>query len=589
MSEIVLILARNFKKETKKFIMKNLKINSLRSIFVLVALVAFNSCSVIEDLEYVVVENPLQMHGGEVTLKINGKFIEKGLNSKAVAEVTPIYFCNDGNEIPFQTEIFQGAKAAGNGKVVPKEGMSFSYSSTIPFQKCMSQGEVKVRVVVKKGTEVAAEILTDKIADGTIDSPLLLDLDDHVILAKDEFVRVNTFTKSATLNFAKGKKNISSREMRDNDVKELLDFVKSSLEEGSRIEVKSIAIESYASPEGEVDLNTNLAEDRAKSAQSFLIGKAKRMKFDAAKEDAFYTLSPKGEDWAGFKTEVNKTTHEDKELILRVLEMTSDLTKREQEIRNMAKTYKFLEKEVLPQLRRAQVVVTYDQVGYSDDELKTLAMSNPDTLNVEEILKSATLEENINDKLRVYKESQRIFENDWRTSNNVGFTLYMMGDVAGATEAFDKAASIGDNAVVSNNVGAVTHRNEGKSTDRVNELLSASNTPEAKYNMGLIQIEEGKYEEAITSMGETKSFNVALAQLLAGHNDDASQTLDANQDNPAINYYLKAIIGARTNNSEMVMDNLKSAFEKDASLKDKAKIDREFIKFFENADFLAIF
>jgi tetratricopeptide (TPR) repeat protein len=589
MSKIVLILARNFKKETKKFIMKNLKINSLRSIFVLVAIVAFNSCSVIEDLEYVVVENPLQMHGGEVTLKINGKFIEKGLNSKAVAEVTPIYFCKDGNEIPFQTEIFQGAKAAGNGKVVPKEGMSFSYSSTIPFQKCMSQGEVKVRVVVKKGTEVAAEILTEKIADGTIDTPLLLDLDDHVILANDEFVRVNTFTKSATLNFSKGKKNITNKEIRDEDVTELLAFVKSSLEEGSRIEVKSVGIESYASPEGEVDLNTDLAEDRAKSAQSFFKGKAKRMKIDAAKEDGFYTLSPKGEDWAGFKTEVNKTTHEDKELILRVLEMTADLTKREQEIRNMAKTYKFLEKEVLPQLRRAQIIVNYDQVGYSDDELKALAMSNPDTLNVEEILKAATLEENINDKLRVYKEAQRIFTNDWRTSNNVGYTLYMMGDVAGATEAFDKAASIGDNELVSNNVGAVTHRNEGKSTDRINELLSASNTTESKYNMGLIQIEEGKYEEAITSMGETKSFNVALAQLLAGHNDDASQTLDANQDNPALNYYLKAIIGARTNNSEMVMDNLKSAFEKDASLKNKAKSDREFIKFLENADFLAIF
>jgi tetratricopeptide (TPR) repeat protein len=569
--------------------MKNMKINTLRSIFVLVALVAFNSCSVIQDLEYVVVENPLQMHGSEVTLQINGKFIEKGLNAKAVAEVTPIYFCNDGNEIPFQTEIFQGAKAAGNGKVVPKEGMSFSYSSTIPFQKCMSQGEVKVRIVVKKGTEVAEEILTDKIADGTVDTPLLLDLDDHVISANDEFVRVNTFTKAATLNFAKGKHSISRKEMRDEDVTELLDFVKASLEEGSRIQVKSIAIESYASPEGEVDLNNNLAEDRAKSAKLFLVGKAKRMKFGAAKEDGFYTMSPKGEDWAGFKTEVNKTSHEDKELILRVLEMTADLTKREQEIRNMAKTYKFLEKEVLPQLRRAQVVVTYDQVGYSDDELKSLAMSNPDTLNVEEILKAASLEENINDKLRVYKESQRIFANDWRTSNNVGYILYMMGDVAGATEAFDKAASIGDNATVSNNVGAVTHRNEGKATDRVNELLSASNTAEAKYNMGLIQVEEGKYEEAITSMGETKSFNVALAQLLAGHNDDASQTLDANEDNPAVNHYLKAIIGARTNNSEMVMDNLKSAFDKDASLKDKAKTDREFIKFFENADFLAIF
>ena len=79
----------------------------------------------IEELEYDVVQNPLQMHGGDVTLQINGKFVEKGINAKAVAEVTPILFCADGNEITFQTEIFQGPKAAGNVKVVPKEGMFF--------------------------------------------------------------------------------------------------------------------------------------------------------------------------------------------------------------------------------------------------------------------------------------------------------------------------------------------------------------------------------------------------------------------------------------------------------------------------------
>ena len=164
-----------------------------------------------------------------------------------------------------------------------------------------------------------------------------------------------------------------------------------------------------------------------------------------------------------------------------------------------------------------------------------------------------------------------------------------MGDVAGATEAFDKAASIGDNAVVSNNVGAVTHRNEGKSTDRVNELLSASNTPEAKYNMGLIKIEEGKYEESITSMGDTKSYNYALPNILAEHYDAASDAIDDLDLKDAKSYYLKAIIGARTSNTEMVMENLKMSFEKDASLKDMAKKDREFIKFFENSDFLAMF
>jgi hypothetical protein len=166
--------------------MKTMNINKLSAILGVLLLMFFASCSIIEDIEYEVVQNPLQMHGGDVTLQINGKFIEKGLNAKVVAEVTPILFCADGNEIPFQTEIFQGAKAAGNGKVVPAEGMAFNYSSTIPFQKCMSEGEVKVRVVVKKGEEEAIDpILTDKIADATTTTPLLLELDDHVISSKE--------------------------------------------------------------------------------------------------------------------------------------------------------------------------------------------------------------------------------------------------------------------------------------------------------------------------------------------------------------------------------------------------------------------
>ena len=90
-------------------------------------------------------------------------------------------------------------------------------------------------------------------------------------------------------------------------------------------------------------------------------------------------------------------------------------------------------------------------------------------------------------------------------------------------------------------------------------------------------------------MGDSKSYNYALANVLAEHYDAASDALDAINCDCAKSYYLKAIIGARTANTEMVMENLKSAFEKDASLKDAAKKDREFIKYFENSDFLAMF
>tara|TARA_Y200000002_G_scaffold380289_1_gene391444 strand:+ start:1045 stop:2679 length:1635 start_codon:yes stop_codon:yes gene_type:complete len=543
----------------------------------------------IKELEYEVTQNPLHMKGGDVTLQINGKFIEKGLNAKAVAEITPIFFCKDGNEIPFKTEIYQGPKAAGNGKVVPSTGMSFSYASTIPYQKSMDEGEVKVQVIVKMGSKTE-NIMSPKIADGTIITSKLVVLDDQVINTTEcNFKRINSFTKSAIINFNKGKHNISSRELRDSDVKEILGFISNSKEEGSRIEVKSIQISSFASPEGEIDLNDNLAKDRGNSTMKSLISKSRRMKFDAGKEASFYNVVPKGEDWEGFKTEVSKTDNEDKDLILRVLQMTPDLNKREKEIRNMAKSYAFLEKKVLPQLRRSVITVNYDEVGYSDEELNNLVATNPDTLSLEEILQATLNEQDMNIQLKNYNNAARLFPNDWRIKNNTGYIMYMMGDNDGASKSFEDAMAITDNKIVSNNVAAVKHVSNGKSSDEVKSLFESSNTSQSKYNIGLIQIEEGKYEEAITSMGDTKSYNYALANILAEHYDVASDAIDELDLNDAKSYYLKAIIGARTFNTEMVMENLKKSFEKDASLKDVAKKDREFIKYFENSDFLAMF
>jgi len=528
------------------------------------------------------------MHADDVTLQINGKFVEKGLNAKTVAEVTPLFVCNDGTEIAFATEIFQGPKAAGNGKVVPKEGTSFSYESTIPYQKCMEEGVVKVRIITKKGSKEEELPLTEKIADGTVITPYLIQLDDKVIMANDAFQRITSHETGAVINFNKGKFNVKSSELKDQDIVDLMDFVLDATTNPRR-EMKSISVQSHASPEGEIDKNENLAKDRAESAKSAVVKKMKKMKFEAGQQDAFYSLDPKGEDWSGFKAEVEKTTHEDKELILRVLQMTADLNKREQEIRNMAKTYTFLEKEVLPQLRRSQLTLSYDKVGYSDEELKELSKTNPDTLNVEELLFTASLYNDLSEQLRVYNDAFRLFPTDWRTSNNVGYVQYLQGDLEAAGASFEKAGEASDNATVKNNIGAVSHM-KGDNERAMELFTAAGSSDETNYNMGLLNIQQGLYDDAVTNMGKYNSFNSGLANLLSGDADGASQAIDQSESSDeAMSYYLKAIIGARTNNSEMMLDNLKIAFEKDADLKEKAKRDREFILFFENADFLAIF
>lgn len=546
-----------------------------------------NSCSLVKDLEYQVEENPLEMHGDEVELKINGKFIEKGLHKKALVEVTPTFVCKDGTEIPFDMRAFQGEKAVGNGEVIPKEGKSFTYTSKVPYQACMEEGEVVVKVLPKKGTKEKDLITTDAIADGTIITPYLIQLDDQVIACDDNFKRITTHTTTAVINYDKGKFNVKSSELKQQDIKDFEMFIVESTPDNRR-EIKKITIQSHASPEGEVDINQTLAADRAGSAEAYLMNYMKKTENTKGQAASFYAKDPRGEDWEGFKTEVQKTSHEDKDLILRVLEMTSDLNKREEDIRNMAKTYKFLEKEVLPQLRRSQMELTYDKIGYSDEELKQISKSNPDTLNVEELLYAATLFNDLSDKLTVYNAAERLFGNDYRTVNNVGYILYLQNDLAGAASKFEKANGIQQNPISTNNMGAIAHMSGDR--EKARSLFDqAGSASEVNYNKGLIAVQDGNYADAISNMGGNKTFNMALAQVLNGDNETAGSTIDQSADaDAALSFYLKAIIGARTNDIGVLTSNLKKAVEKDASLKAKAAKDAEFIDHRENAEFQSI-
>ncbi len=542
------------------------------------------SCTLVKDLDYKVLEDPLEMHGDEVKLKMTATFVEKGLNKKAIVEVTPIFICKDGTEIPFDTRTFQGEKAAGNGEVITKAGKTITYESTRAYQACMEEGEVVIKILPKKGTKEKDVIMTDKIADGTIITPYLIQLDDQVIACEDNFKRITPESTEATINYDKAKFNVKASELKQDDIKAYEAFIIDA-QTNVRRELKGVNIMSYASPEGEIDKNATLAEDRAKSANEYLNNFYKKSKLEMPA--GFVTQTPKGEDWDGFKKEVEKTTHEDKELILRVLEMTSDLNKREQDIRNMAKTYTFLEKNVLPQLRRSQMTLNYDKVGYSDDELKQLSKTNPDTLNVEELLFTATLVDDLNEQLRIYKEAERLFANDHRVINNVGYILYLQNDVDGAKAKFEKAYGIQEDAKVANNLGAVAHM-QGDRAKAAELFTKAGGAPETQYNLGLIAIQEGKYGEALEKMGSNKTFNVALGKVLNGEKDAAGGIIDASTEaDAAYSFYLKAIIAARSDNASDLVSNLTKAIQKDAAFKSKAAKDAEFIKFRDNAEFKA--
>jgi len=357
-------------------------------------------------------------------------------------------------------------------------------------------------------------------------------------------------------------------------------FIKASLKNPS-IQIKGMSIDAWASPEGELSKNENLASDRAKSAMAWAKGELLRNKVDAAKVETFFALNPRGEDWEGFKRAMQaSTTVPDKELVLRVLEMYPDLTKREEEIRNMAATYKEISEHILPQLRRSEMRLNFDRVGKTDEQLTAMSKSMPDSLNVEELLFSATLTTDLNEQLRIYREASRIYPADYRGPNNAGYVLYQQNKLADAEAEFQKANSIQDNPISTNNLG-VCARLKGdrkKAMEHYNKATAAG--PEVKYNMGLINIQNGDYGSASSNMGSTNSVNAALAKVLGGDASGAQRILEGASDkDTATGHYLMAIIGARQNNGDMVRNNLALAVQKDASLREKAMKDLEFRNF----------
>ncbi|MFN2428607.1 MAG: tetratricopeptide repeat protein [Cryomorphaceae bacterium] len=524
-----------------------------------------------ETVEYNLDPNPLIVRGDSVAVNINGKFPGKYFSKKAMVEITPT-LTYSGGSTPYEMVSFQGEDAAGNATVIPFEnGKSFTYSDKVAYQPSMKNSELMLNILGKQGNKEKA-FEPYKLADGVITTPFMLMSDDKPIIAKDQFQRVTSHDAYAVINYLVNRSNVRSSELRDDDIKAIDSFLK---EYGTHedYDFKGAEIVAYASPEGELSLNEDLAKDRAESASKAVssLMKKHKMEFDA---DAFFNLMPKGEDWEGFKEKMQASDIDDKELILRILEMYSDNSKREEEIRNLAATYTELKEKILPELRRSQITVNYDIVGRSDEEIISIARSaNADTLSLEEMLYAATLTEDMNEQNAIYEKASQVYPDDYRAFNNMGVISLQKNNLSAAQEMFENPISTNNLAIIERLNG-----NRAEAMSMLNDAAGAGD--EVNYNMGIIDIQNGDYDSAIQNMKGYNTFNKALAQVLNGSNEAALSTLDsAPEKDTAEGNYLKAIIGARMNDSGMVENSIKAAISMDASLKEKAMDDLEFRNF----------
>ena len=548
-----------------------------------IAMAMLTSCGTVPQPEQITVNpSPLAVVGNKVNADITGTFPVKKFAKKGILTVTPVLKF-DGKEIEGETVTYVGEKVKENGTVVNyKAGGQYTQSCSFDYDPAMAKSELYLRFTAKNGKK-EVEIPEIKIADGLVVTAKLATAEDNEsVVTTDKFQRIIQDTLEADIKFLIQQAELRSSETGSKQVKDLQAAIKDANNDEKKA-INNIEVSGYASPDGGMDLNTKLADNRQANAQKFL---QKQMKKD--KVDAEIEANTTAEDWEGFQKAMENSNIQDKQVVLNVLKMYSDPEERETQIKNLSNVYKTIADDILPQLRRSRLILTRDLIGRSDEEILAELKSDSCQLNVEEMLYAATLVEGQDEKLAIYQKAADTF-GDYRAYNNMGMIYFEQGNIAEARRAYNKAIEIEPNdpdvhynaalAAMADNDLAKAEEHLGKAAGTKGDLKAAQGT---YYTM------KGDYKAAKDAYGSSATNNAAVQQILNEDYAGALQTLNAVKEPNATTAYLKAVVGARTNDRDAVYANLPVAIERDANMKAKAANDIEFAKFAEDEQFLAI-
>jgi len=563
----------------------------IRSYFILILAAALmTSCSGLNKMKknanlikYEVIPQVLEAHAGMVDVTIKGTFPEKYFDKKSTVQVTPVLTYAGGETAFDEVEVLQGEKVLANNKVISYSGGNFTYTSSVPFEEAMKMSELVLRTRASRGVQ-SVDFDPVKLADGVIATSTLVEKHGKAVLMKDNFQRIIPEEQVADIHYVINRYDIRSSELKSEDIELLKNYISEVNTDPDR-EFKGTVISSYASPDGPIDFNTKLSGNRGTSADKLIKGEFEDI--EDAKDESFFDSKTTAEDWDGFKTEVENSSIQDKDLIIRVLSMYSDPEVREREIKNMSSAFEVLKTDILPRLRRSKMTVNVDKIGRTDDQILAQMRSDPKALSLEEMLYSATLTTDLNEQLNFFQATAENFPKCIRAHNNVGLTYLAQGDVDNALAAFEKAKAIENNDVVKNNIG-LAYLAKGELTraeEQFNSMTAA--TAESRWGLGALAITKGEYDQAVNYFGTEPCYNLALALVLKGDVNRAKTTLDNlegvyESGKPA---YLKAIVGARLDDRTYMLNGLREAIGLNAEWKEYAATDLEFAKFFEDDTF----
>ncbi len=521
-----------------------------------------------------VTPTPLVATAGQVPATISVTFPEKYMKKKAQVTCIPV-LQYEGGQAEGASASFQGEKVEGNATTVNyKVGGVYNMKTNFRFVPEMLKSDLMMTFNARVGKK-EVKLPAIKIGYGVLATSDLLGrclTSSNPAVAPDNYQRVIQQKQEANIKFLIAQSNLRTSELKSVSIKDLVNVLKeiNDNQEGRLLE--TIEVSAYASPDGSYSFNEKLAERRQDVSADYLRKELKKIKMNA-NINTKYTA----EDWEGFQELLQASNLQDKQVILSVLNMYKDPEEREQQIRNMSEIYTDIKDGIMPELRRARLIVNYEVIGRSDEQIMEQYKQDASQLSVEELIYAATmLEENPAQQKAMNQRITQIYPNDYRAYNNLAALAYQAGDVAEAKAQLSKAKSVLNNAAEVCTNQALVALTEGKVEDAETYLAQGAAANTYTQTMGLLNLAKGNYTQAAKQLAGSDTNAQALAELLDNNLAGAAQTLKNVKQADATTAYLKAILAARQNDAASLTSNLKEAIQKDNTLAKRALNDLEF-------------
>ena len=554
-----------------------------KSYFVLssaAALLLLTSCSgklgALSADNFTVNPNPLETQAGKVPATVNGTFPEKYMKKKAVVTVTPELRYADGQVAKGEPTTFQGEKVYGNNQTILYQvGGRYNIKTQFDYLDC-NKADMYMSFVARVGSKPmyipAVKVATGILATSELYKQTLKTA--QAAVSPDAFQRINAQKQEANIKFLIQQATLRQSELKNNSVQEFVRLLEKINNDREGLNLKDVEVSAYASPDGGFDLNDKLAAQRQKATEQYVQQQLKKAKLGDAAVDAKYTA----EDWDGFQELVKASNIQDKDVILRVLSMYKDPQEREQQIKNISSAFRELADGILPQLRRSRMIINYETVGRSDEQIQQQLKADPTKLNVEEMLYAATLTEDVDAKEDIYKLTTEVYPADARAFNNIATMEFAKGNLDAAKKYVEQAKQVSAQLPeAAANLGMIALAN-GDLQAAENYISQATGANGLSEILGNLNLAKGNYAQAEQDFGEVYSNSAALAQILNKNYASAAVTLKYVKNPDATTDYLKAILAARMGNNNDAAEALRAAIAKDATYAKYAATDLELQK-----------